>query len=106
MKIPIQLSFKLFNETTTIKTTVEDLHIGQTMDMYKNIMVPLFGEKNYENTILQIAQRIKEKRNRSLPKKNKTLPKPISIPITHRVIKKEEPLSMKVYKFVEDIFKE
>ena len=64
MKIPIQLSFKLFNETTSIKTTVEDLHIGQTMDMYKNIMVPLFGEESYENTILQLANRIKEKRNK------------------------------------------
>lgn len=64
MKIPIQLSFKLFNETTSIKTTVEDLHIGQTMDMYKNIMVPLFGEDNYENTILQLANKIRDKRNK------------------------------------------
>ena len=63
MKIPIQLSFKLFNETTTVKTTVEDLHIGQTMDMYQKVMIPLFGVESYENTILQIAQRIKEKRN-------------------------------------------
>ena len=63
MKIPIQLSFKLFNETTTVKTTVKDLHIGQTMEMYQKVMIPLFGVENYENTILQIAQRIKEKRN-------------------------------------------
>ena len=64
MKIPIQLSFKLFNETTTIKTTVYDLHIGQTMEMYEKVMIPLFGEENYENTILQIANRIKEKRKK------------------------------------------
>jgi hypothetical protein len=81
MKIPIQLSFKLFNETMSIKTTVEDLHIGKTMDMYKNIMVPLFGEENYENTILSIANKIKEKR-------------------------KKEPLYLKVFKWLEDIFKE
>ena len=81
MKIPIQLSFKLFNETTTIKTSVEDLHIGKTMDMYKNIMVPLFGEENYENTILSIANQIKEKR-------------------------KKIPFIIKVYKWLEDIFKE
>jgi hypothetical protein len=27
-------------------------------------MVPLFGEESYENTILQLANRIKEKRNK------------------------------------------
>ena len=81
MKIPIQLSFKLFNETTTVKTTVEDLHIGQTMEMYQKVMIPLFGVENYENTILQIAQRIKEKRN-------------------------NDPFLIKVYRWLKDIFKE
>ena len=83
MKIPIQLSFKLFNETTTVKTTVEDLHIGQTMDMYEKVMIPLFGVENYENTILQIAQRIKEKRER-----------------------KPTPLFIKVFNYVDNLFKE
>ena len=83
MKIPIQLSFKLFNETTTVKTTVEDLHIGQTMDMYQKVMIPLFGVENYENTILQIAQRIKEKRER-----------------------KPTPLFIRVYNYVDNLFKE
>ena len=81
MKIPIQLSFKLFNETTTVKTTVEDLHIGQTMEMYQKVMIPLFGVESYENTILQIAQRIKEKRN-------------------------NDPFLIKVYRWLKDIFKE
>ena len=81
MKIPIQLSFKLFNETTSVKTTVEDLHIGQTMDMYQKVMIPLFGVESYENTILQIAQRIKEKRN-------------------------NDPFLIKVYRWLKDIFKE
>ena len=79
MKIPIQLSFKLFNETTSIKTTVEDLHIGQTMDMYKNIMVPLFGEESYENTILSMAEGIKRRR-------------------------KKDPTLLKVYRWLKDIF--
>jgi hypothetical protein len=83
MKIPIQLSFKLFNETTSIKTTVEDLHIGQTMDMYKNIMVPLFGVENYENTILQLANKIKEGRE-----------------------KKPTPLFIRVFKYVDNLFKD
>jgi hypothetical protein len=81
MKIPIQLSFKLFGETTTIKNTVEDLHIGQTMEMYRNIIVPLFGEESYENTILQLANTIREKR-------------------------KKEPFIIKVYKWFNNIFKE
>jgi hypothetical protein len=81
MKIPIQLSFKLFNETTTVKTTVEDLHIGQTMEMYQKVMIPLFGVESYENTILQMAQRIQEKRN-------------------------NDPFLIKVYKWFNNIFKE
>ena len=83
MKIPIQLSFKLFNETTTVKNTVYDLHIGQTMEMYEKVMIPLFGVENYENTILQIAQRIKEKRER-----------------------KPTPLFIRVYNYVDNLFKE
>ena len=82
MKIPIQLTFKLFNETTTIKNIVYDLHIGDTMEMYKKVMVPLFGEENYENTILSIAHTIKEKR------------------------KKKYPLFMKVFNYVDNLFKE
>jgi hypothetical protein len=81
MKIPIQLSFKLFNETTSVKTTVEDLHIGQTMEMYKKVMIPLFGVENYENTILSIANQIREKR-------------------------KKEPFLLKVFKWMDNIFKE
>jgi len=81
MKIPIQLSFKLFNETTSVKTIVEDLHIGKTMDMYKNIMVPLFGEESYENIILQLANKIKDKR-------------------------KKEPLYLRLFKWMDNIFKE
>lgn len=81
MRIPIQLSFKLFNETTTIKSTVYDLHIGQTMEMYKKVMIPLFGEENYENTILSIANSIKEKR-------------------------KKEPLYLRVLRYIDNLFKE
>ena len=83
MKIPIQLSFKLFNETTTVKNTVYDLHIGQTMEMYEKVMIPLFGVENYENTILQMAHRIKEKRER-----------------------KPTPLFIKVFNYVDNLFKE
>ena len=83
MKIPIQLSFKLFNETTTVKNTVYDLHIGQTMEMYEKVMIPLFGVENYENTILQMAHRIKEKRER-----------------------KPTPLFIRIFNYVDNLFKE
>ena len=81
MKIPIQLSFKLFNETTTVKTTVEDLHIGQTMEMYQKVMIPLFGVENYENTILSMAEGIKRRR-------------------------KKKPLYLRVFKYVDNLFKD
>jgi len=83
MRIPIQLSFKLFNETTSVKTSVEDLHIGQTMEMYKKVMIPLFGVENYENTILSIANQIQESRK-----------------------KKPTPLFIKVYNYVDNLFKD
>ena len=61
MKIPIQVSFKLFNETHTVKKTVEDLHIGEIVDMYKSVLIPLFGEENYNRAILSIADNLREK---------------------------------------------
>jgi hypothetical protein len=64
MKIPISLTYKFFDETITVKKRVEDLHIQETMDMYKNIMVPLFGERAYELSMIATADRIKNKRKR------------------------------------------
>ena len=64
MKIPITLTYKFFDETITVKKRVEDLHIQETMDMYKNIMVPLFGERAYELSMIATADRIKNKRKR------------------------------------------
>jgi hypothetical protein len=34
------------------------------MDMYKNIMVPLFGERAYELSMIATADRIKNRRKR------------------------------------------
>jgi hypothetical protein len=62
MKIPIQVSFKLFNETYSVKKSVEDLHISEVVDMYKSVLIPLFGEDNYERAILSIADNIREKK--------------------------------------------
>jgi hypothetical protein len=61
MKIPIQVSFKLFNETYSVKKNVEDLHISEVVDMYKSVLIPLFGEDNYERAILSIADNIRDK---------------------------------------------
>jgi hypothetical protein len=49
------------------------------MEMYQKVMIPLFGEENYENTILQLANKIKERR-------------------------KKEPTLLKVYRWLKDIF--
>jgi hypothetical protein len=62
MKIPIQLSLKYFDEQVTVKKKVEDMHIGEFMDMQKNILIPIFTEKAYEDAIMNQAKRIRMKR--------------------------------------------
>lgn len=66
MKIPITLTYKYFDETISVKKKVEDMHIGETLDMYKSIMVPIFGEKPYEDSIISLSNKIKSKRNPNL----------------------------------------
>jgi hypothetical protein len=68
MKIPIQLTYKYFSETITIKKRVDSLHIGDTMEMYKGIIVPIYGQENYERVIITLAQRIMEQRRKKEPK--------------------------------------
>jgi hypothetical protein len=68
MKIPIQLTYKYFSETITIKKKVDSLHIGDTMEMYKGIIVPIYGQENYERVIITLAQRILEERRKKEPK--------------------------------------
>ena len=62
MKIPIQLSLKYFNEQVVVKKKVDDMHIGEFMDMQRNILIPIFGEKSYEDTVILLAKRINSKR--------------------------------------------
>ena len=66
MKIPIQLSLKYFDEQVTVKKKVEDMHIGEFMDMQKNILIPIFTEKAYEDSIIAQANRIKKGRKKPL----------------------------------------
>jgi hypothetical protein len=68
MKIPIQLTYKYFSETITIKKKVDSLHIGDTMEMYKGIIVPIYGQENYERVILTLAHKIMEQRRKKEPK--------------------------------------
>ena len=77
MKIPIQVSFKLFNETYSVKKNVEDLHISEVVDMYKSVLIPLFGEDNYERAILSIADNIRDKMKPEVVKIVKPEPKGI-----------------------------
>ena len=68
MKIPISLSYKYFSETITIRKKVETLHIGDTLDMYKSIIVPVYGQDAYERAIVSLAQGILEEweKNRAI----------------------------------------
>jgi hypothetical protein len=75
MKIPIQVSFKLFNETYSVKKNVEDLHISEVVDMYKSVLIPLFGQDNYERAILSIADNIRDKMKPEVVKIIKPEPK-------------------------------
>ena len=68
MKIPIQLTYKYFSETITIKKKVDSLHIGDTMEMYKGIIVPIYGQENYERIIISLAHKIMEQRRKREPK--------------------------------------
>lgn len=68
MKIPIQLTYKYFSETITIKKKVDSLHIGDTMEMYKGIIVPIYGQENYERVIISLANKIMEQRRKKEPK--------------------------------------
>jgi hypothetical protein len=65
MKIPVQLSIKFFDEQTTIKKKVDDMHIGEFIDMNKNLLIPIFGETPYENAILNEANKIKRRRSKN-----------------------------------------
>jgi hypothetical protein len=74
MKIPIQLQFKLFDDTFIVKKNVEVLHIKDIAEMYQSVFVPIFGEESYENTIMNIAESIKikrEKHNQKIIEQNK-----------------------------------
>jgi len=62
MKIPIQISLKYFDEQVVVKKKVDDMHIGEFMEMQKNILIPIFGEKSYEDTVILLAKRIRSKR--------------------------------------------
>jgi hypothetical protein len=69
MKIPISLTYKYFSETITIKKRVDSLNIGDTLEMYKNIIVPIYGEVYYERAIISLADNIKERRKKIIKPK-------------------------------------
>jgi hypothetical protein len=67
MKIPISLSYKYFSETITVRKKVDSLHIGDTLDMYKSIIVPIYGQEAYERAIVSLAQSILEEWEKKRP---------------------------------------
>ena len=67
MNIPISLSYKYFSETITVKKKVDSLNISDTLDMYKSIIVPIYGEEYYERAMVSLAQQILEKWEKTRP---------------------------------------
>jgi hypothetical protein len=59
--IPYSLTFKYFNDTITLKKDSPTLDIHDVMEMNKSIMITLFGERAYNETIKRIAEEIEWK---------------------------------------------
>ena len=58
MNKPTQLSFHYFGKTISIKNESDVLHIGEVFDMFRTIIVSEFGQKEWENTILNIGDKM------------------------------------------------
>lgn len=60
---PITMTYKFFNDTVTLKREVYDLTPRNIMDMNRTLIISVFNEELYEETILSIASDIRKKQN-------------------------------------------
>ena len=60
---PITMTYKFFNDTVTLKREVYDLTPINIMDMNRTLIISVFNEQLYEETILSIASDIRKKQN-------------------------------------------
>ena len=60
---PVLMTYKFFNDTVTLKREVYDLRVRDLIEMNKTIVVSIFDERNYEETILSIAKEIQSRQS-------------------------------------------
>lgn len=60
---PVIMTYKFFNDTVTLKREVYDLTPKNIMDMNRTLIISVFNEQLYEETILSIASDIRKKQN-------------------------------------------
>jgi hypothetical protein len=60
---PITMTYKFFNDTVTLKREVYDLTPRNIMDMNRTLIISVFNEELYEETIMSIASDIRKKQN-------------------------------------------
>jgi hypothetical protein len=60
---PVIMTYKFFNDTVTLKREVYDLTPINIMDMNRTLIISVFNEQLYEETILSIASDIRKKQN-------------------------------------------
>lgn len=56
---PVLMTYKFFNDTVTLKRDVYDLRVRDLLEMNRTIVVSIFNEEHYEETILSIAKEIR-----------------------------------------------
>jgi hypothetical protein len=60
---PITMTYKFFNDTVTLKREVYDLTPRNIMDMNRTLIISVFNEELYEETIMSIASDIRKRQN-------------------------------------------
>jgi len=60
---PVTMTYKFFNDTVVLKREVYDLTPKDIINMNRTLVVSIFDESLYEETILSIASDIRKKQN-------------------------------------------
>jgi hypothetical protein len=60
---PVTMTYKFFNDTVVLKREVYDLTPMDILKMNRTLVVSIFDESLYEETILSIASDIRKKQN-------------------------------------------
>lgn len=58
MNKPTSLTFHYFGKTVSVKNDTNVIHLRQIFNMFRSIVVSEFGEKEWENMILNLSDEI------------------------------------------------